>query len=184
MLAFYMAIIDDEDDKAKFEILYNRYKKRMVAAAFSVLKNKEDAEDAVHDTFIKIARNMKAIGNPDSAETLSYVLKAVKNTAINLSKKNTTRNKHMQSQAVEHISDSAFWDKLHIQENYEEVVEAIRSLNDTYRDVLFYHYVADMKIKDIADLLDRNKATIQQQIARGKKKLLETLENDGRDSFG
>lgn len=184
MLAFYMAIIDDEDDKAKFEILYNRYKKRMVSTAFSVLKNKEDAEDAVHDTFIKIARNMHAIGNPDSAETLSYVLKAVKNTAINLSKKNTTRNKHMQSQAVEHISDSAFWDKLHIQENYEEVVEAIRSLNDTYRDVLFYRYVADMKIKDIADLLDRNKATIRQQIARGKKKLLETLENDGRDSFG
>lgn len=184
MLAFYMTFIDDEDDKAKFEILYNRYKKRMVATAFSVLKSKEDAEDAVHDAFIKIARNMKAIGDPESAETLSYVLKAVKNTAINLSKKNTTRNKHMQFQAVEDISDSAFLDKLHIQESYEETVEAIRGLNEPYRDVLFYHFVADMKIKDIAYLLGRNKATVQQQIIRGKKKLLETLENDGRDSFG
>lgn len=184
MLAFYMTFIDDEDDKAKFENLYNRYKKRMVFTAFSVLKNREDAEDAVHDTFIKIARNMRAIGDPDSAETLSYVLKAVKNTAINLSKKNATRNKHMQSQEVEHISDSVFLEKLRIQENYEKVVEAIRSLNEPYRDVLFYHFVADMKIKDIADLLDRNKATVQQQITRGKKKLLESLENEWRDSLG
>lgn len=69
MLAFYMSFIDDEDDKAKFEILYNSYKKRMVSTAFSILNNREDAEDAVHDTFIKIARNMRAIGDPDSGET-------------------------------------------------------------------------------------------------------------------
>lgn len=181
MLAFYMTFIDGEDDKDKFEILYNTYRKRMVYAAFSVLNNKEDAEDAVHDTFIKIARNMRSIGDPESDETLSYVLKAVKNTAINLSKKNTTRNKHIQSQDVDNISDGAFLDKLRIQENYEEVVEAIRSLNDTYRDVMFYHFIAGMKSRDIADLLDRNKSTVQQQIARGKKKLLEILENDLRD---
>ena len=72
-------------------------------------------------------------------------------------------------------------DKLRIQENYEEVVEAIRSLNDTYRDVMFYHFVAGMKIRDIADLLDRNKSTVQQQIIRCKKKLTEILENDLRD---
>ena len=181
MLAFYMTFIDGEDDKAKFEILYNTYRKRMVYTAFSVLNNKEDAEDAVHDTFIKIARNMRSIGDPESDETLSYVLKAVKNTAINLSKKNTTRNKHIQSQDVDNISDGAFLNKLRIQENYEEVVEAIRSLNDIYRDVMFYHFIAGMKSRDIADLLDRNKSTVQQQIVRGKKKLLEILENDLRD---
>lgn len=181
MLLFYMSLIDNDDDRTKFEILYNKYRKRMVYTAYSVLGNNEDAEDAVHDTFIKIARNMRSIQDPDSDETLSYVLKAVKNTAINLSKKNTTRNKHMQSQDVKDISDSAFLDKLRIQENYEEAVKAIRSLNDTYKDVLFYYFVEGMKAKDIADLLGRNKATVQQQIIRGKKKLLKILGNDLRD---
>lgn len=181
MLLFYMSLIDNDDDRTKFEILYNKYRKRMVYTAYSVLGNNEDAEDAVHDTFIKIARNMNSVGDPKSNETLSYVLKAVKNTAINLSKKNTTRNKHMQSQDVKDISDSAFLDKLRIQENYEEVVKAIRSLNDTYKDVLFYYFVEGMKAKDLADLLGRNKATVQQQIIRGKKKLLEILGNDLRD---
>lgn len=89
-----MSLIDNDDDRAKFEILYSEYRKRMVYIAYSVLRNSEDAEDAVHDTFIKIARNMNSIGDPKSNETLSYVLKATKNTAINLSKKNVKRNKH------------------------------------------------------------------------------------------
>ena len=63
MLAFYMAFIDDEDDREKFEIIYNVYRKRMVSTAYSLLRNHEDAEDAVHDTFIKIARNMNSIGD-------------------------------------------------------------------------------------------------------------------------
>lgn len=176
-----MSFIDDDDDRAKFEILYYKYRKRMVHTAFFVLKNKEDAEDAVHDTFIKIARNMRSVGDPNSSETLSYVLKATKNTAINLSQKNTTRNKHIQLENVENISDGQFFEKIRIQENYEEVVKAIRSLNDTYRDVLFYYFVQNMKAKDIADLLGRSNSAVQQQIIRGKKKLLEKLENDLRD---
>lgn len=181
MLALYTSLIEDENDREKFNILYHTYRKRMLFTADSVLHNKEDAEDAVHDTFIKIARNMKSIGNPDSNETLSYVLKAAKNTAINLSKKNAIGNKHIQLEDVENISDGQFLEKLRIQENFEEVVEAIRSLNGTYRDVMFFHFVQGMKAKDIADLLGRSNSAVQQQIIRGKKKLLEILENDLRD---
>lgn len=181
MLMFYMSLIDNDDDRAKFEILYNSYRKRMAYVAFAVLGNNEDAEDAVHDTFIKIARNMQSIGNPDSERTLSYVLKATKNTAINLSQKNVNRNKHIQLDNIENVSDEQFLEKLCIQENYKEVIEVIQSFNDTYRDVLYFYFVEGMKAKDIADLLGRSNSAIQQQIVRGKKKLLEILENDLRD---
>lgn len=32
-----------------------------------------------------------------------------------------------------------------------------RELNDTYRDVMFFHFVSGMKIAEIADLLGRKK---------------------------
>lgn len=108
MLMFYMSLVDNDDDREKFEILYNKYRKRMVYTAYSVLGNNEDAEDAVHDTFIRIARNMRSIGDPNSNETLSYVLKAAKNTAINLSQKNAARNQHIQLEDIENISDGQF----------------------------------------------------------------------------
>lgn len=181
MLALYMSFIDDEDDQAKFEIIYHTYRKRMVLTADSVLHNKGDAEDVVHDTFIKIARNMKSIDEPKSNKTLSYVIKATKNNAINLLNKNERRDELIKLDNVEDMTDEQFFEKLSLTESYEEIVDAIRSLNDTYKDVMFYHFVEEMKIRDIADLLDKKNSAVQQQLIRGKKKLLEILEKDLRD---
>ena len=88
MLALYMSFIDSEDDREKFEIIYNEYRKRMVSTAYSILHNHEDAEDAVHDAFIRIAKNMKSIDDPKSKKTLAYVITATKNNAINIFNKN------------------------------------------------------------------------------------------------
>ncbi len=181
MLALYMSFIDDKDDRVKFEIIYHTYRKRMVLTADSVLHNKDDAEDAVHDTFIKIAHNMKSIDEPESDKTLSYVIKATKNNAINLLNKNKRRNELIKIDDVENMTDEQFFEKLSLTESYEEIVTAIRNLNDTYRDVMFYHFVKEMKIKDIADLLGKKNSAVQQQLIRGKKKLLEILEKDSRD---
>lgn len=94
MLAFYMALIDEESDKEKFERIYHLYAKRMLKMAYSVLHNRSQCEDVVHEAFIKIARNIKAVDEVDSVKTLSYVLKATKNTAINWDKKAPKGKKH------------------------------------------------------------------------------------------
>ena len=147
----------------------------MVSTAYSVLHNAEDAEDTVHNTFIKIAQNMKAIDDPKSAKTLSYVIKATKNNAINLLNKNTAKSEAEFGDEIKDIPDEDFFEKLDIEESYKEVVEAIQALGDTYRDVMFYHFVCDMKIKDIATLLGKKNSAVKQQLIRGKKKLLEEL---------
>lgn len=180
MLYLYLAMIEDDNDRNKFEIIYYNYRKRMVYEAYSVLHNTEDAEDAVHDTFIKIAQNIKSIDEPNSTKTLSYVLKAVKNTSINMYNKNKKHDDFVDTEMLENITDEEFFEKLEISENYNEVVNAIRNLSSKYRDVMFYHFVNEMKINDIADLLGRKKSTVQQQLVRGKKQLIEFLETDLR----
>lgn len=184
MLALYLSLIDNEDDRDKCEIIYNEYRKRMIATANSVLQNEQDAEDVLHDTFIKIARNMKAIDDPYSDKTLSYLLKAVKNTAKDFLKKKENRKEVAAQDYVENIPDAQFLEKLRIKDRYNKVVNAIRKLNDTYRDVMFFHFVSGMKIAEIADLLGRKRSTVQQQLVRGKKKLIEILETDLRDQNG
>lgn len=176
MLALYMSFIDDEKNKPKFEIIYYTYREKMLLMADSVLHNRQDAEDAVHDTFIKIARNMKSIGEPESNKTLSYVLKATKNTAINLHNKNKSNDNRIYFDTIDDISDHEFLDKLDISENYNKVVQAILKLDDKYKDVMFYHFVQEMKVSEVADLLGRKKSTVKQQLVRGKKLLLETLD--------
>ena len=61
MIAMYMSFIDSEDDREKFEIIYHEYRKRMVSVAYSILLTVKTLRDAVHETFIRIAKNMKPL---------------------------------------------------------------------------------------------------------------------------
>lgn len=177
MLFLYLSFIDDKKDESKFEALYYEYRDRMMDMALSVLHNKEDAEDAVHNTFICIAKNMKSIDETKSVRTLSYVLKATKNTSINILKK---RNKHetISLEDIENIPDEDFFEKLNLKQQYNDVVNAIVKLDDKYKDVLFYHFVNGMSANEISELLGRKQSTVKQQLVRGKALLLKLLGDD------
>lgn len=177
MLAFYLTLVDSEAGKSKFEIIYHKYAKRMYTMAYSVLHNHEDAEDAVHEAFIAIARNIKSIDDPASQRTLSYVLKAVKNTAINIKNKKNREPKYTYIDEIKSMADKDFLEMLEIQDDYNNVIKAINALDEKYSDVLYMHFVEGMQAGEIADLLGRKKATVKQQLVRGKKLLLNNLKD-------
>ena len=62
MLLLYLSLIDDQDDKDKFEYLYNSFHVYMLEEAYKIVKNNYDAEDVVHDTFMDLAKNIKYFG--------------------------------------------------------------------------------------------------------------------------
>ena len=57
----YLSMIESESDKSLFEQLYIRYKGLMYHIAYRILQNREDAEDAVHQAFVSIAKNIKKL---------------------------------------------------------------------------------------------------------------------------
>ena len=50
MLVFYLAALDSDDDKNKFEYIYRKYYRFMLHTAAGIIKNPTLAEDAVHET--------------------------------------------------------------------------------------------------------------------------------------
>lgn len=85
MLLLYLNLIDDEQQRIEFEEIYTTYRKQMILLAKSFLHNDADAEDVVHDVFLRIAtKHMKFIqGLKDPEDVRNYLLKATKNTALN-----------------------------------------------------------------------------------------------------
>ena len=81
MIILYQALIKEEKDKTKFELLYLKYRNQMLNVAFNVLNDQYEAEDAVHTAFIGIAKNMDKIEDVDSNDSRNYCLKSAKNTA-------------------------------------------------------------------------------------------------------
>ena len=174
MLFFYLTLIDDDNEKSKFEIIYYEYRERMFAAAFEILNNKQDAEDAVHNAFVGIAKNMKSIGEAKSKRTLSYCIKAARNSAINICNKNN-KIKFLEYSDNLKIFDEDFFNELFEKESYNKVVEAILKLDEIYRIPLYYHYVEGMKIKEIAMLLNIGQSAVNMRIKRGKTELLKMI---------
>ncbi len=180
MLMLYLSLMDDENDKSKFETIYYEYRERMFAAAFDVVKNNEDAEDAVHNAFIGVANNLKSIGDPLSKRTLSYVIKAAKNAAINIyNKNNKIKTVEFDDNII--ISDDDFFDEISNVEEAEKIVDAICKLKDTYKMPMYYYFVCDMKISDVANLLGLSNSAVKVRIHRGKKELLRITGVDSDD---
>lgn len=181
MLSFYMTLVDEED-QSKFEEIYYAYRKQMFFLAQGILKSQMDAEDAVHEVFVNIAvKHMKTIKNISSEDDLrNYILKATKNTALNIAKKksrtvslDTDFNPNF---ALEKVTDNSFKESICEQINYDSLVEAILRLDEKYRDVIYFHYVVGLTLQETAVLLNRKIATVNTQIVRGKKILLKNLE--------
>ena len=184
MLAFYLSLIDNDNDRKLFERIYYAHRKQMLTLAFAILENEDDAEDLVHDVFCNIAEKyMQSLQNIKNEQDMkNYLLKATKNSA--LSKKRDTKP-HISLHESEYMlnkddmNDNEFLDMICNNISYQEVLSAIRSLDKKYEDVLYLHFVIGMTIPEVAEHLNRNKQTVKKQLFRGKLLLLEKLSLNG-----
>ena len=81
------------DDKSKFVILYEKYSRLMMKVALNILHDSFLAEDAVHDAFVNVAKNMEKIGRVESLETKNYLIVVTKNASIDIYRKRSIRMK-------------------------------------------------------------------------------------------
>lgn len=170
----------DESHKSMLEQIYKKYKNRMYISAFGILNDPQKAEDAVHDSFIAISRHLDKLGDIDSVGTASYVIKTAKNTALNYARKGFNEIPYLISEE-DMVADENMLDRLCTKENYRIVVESIMSLGEKYRDVLSLYYLNELSVSEIASLLLRKENTVKQQLARGRRKLINMIEKELED---
>lgn len=183
----YLNPPDVPEDKALLETLYHTYRKQMFCLARSILHDDMAAEDAVQDVFLRIAaRHLPVIRKIACPEDLrNYLLKATKNTALNtLKSKRREQAARISLADTEEISDEAFLERICARAEYDAVVRAIGAMDEIYRDVLYYHFVMELSVSEVAVALERKQSTVKKQLVRGKKLLLEQLEPSKEGSNG
>lgn len=148
MLALYLAYLDDANDQRLFEDIYYSYRKQMVTLALSILGKKEDAEDAVSKVFVRIAeKNWDVVrGIKSDTDLRNYLLKATKNTSLNMIKARKKENVSLDTiseyylEGIEELSDDSFLEVICNRVEAEKVKKTILQMNEKYRDVLYYQH--------------------------------------------
>lgn len=192
MLALYLAYLDDDNDQKLFEDMFLSYRKQMVTFAVTILGNEDDAQDAVGDVFLRIAqKNWDVVRGIDNETDLrNYLLKATKNASLNKIKTKKKENVSLDTiieydmEGIEDLSDDTFLELICNKYEYDKVVQAIKLLNEKYRDAMYCHYVMEMTVPQTAKSLNQKLSATKQQLVRGKKMLLSLLSKKGVEKDG
>lgn len=166
-----------DKEKTTLELIYEKYRNRMYMAAYRIVKNPTVAEDVLHDTFVALSKNTEKLKNVDSLYTASYVTKAARNHALNTIKKAQQSN-IVSIEEIDIVSDESVLDELCTEENVNIIVSSILALDEKYRDVLSLYYFNELTVSEIAVSLGRKESTVKQQLARGRRRLIDTIKKE------
>ena len=172
MLFFYLSLIETEEDKSKFEKLYYDYRKLMKYIAVDMLHDEFLAEDAVHEAFIKLTRYIKNINENDCHKTKSFIVIVIRSVCMDMLKKDK-RDKLI---SIDEIEDVGYSDADSF-ENVElaEITSLIKTLPDTYRNIVELKVCYDLSDKEIADIIGIDNAALRKRIQRARALLRKKL---------
>lgn len=161
-----------KEESAKLKRLFEIYEQPMYRIAFAVLKDSAAAEDAVSDAFMRIIPKIGKIGEPDSPKTKSYIIKILKNTAIDIYRRKIRFNSYFMDaeEEFDKIPDTS--------ENYDDIVfsdkteKMLDSLGKTDRQIILLRCSEEMTWREVADSLEMTESNVRKRYERAKKKLL------------
>lgn len=178
MLSVYLMMIDNSDDKVKFEKVYKNFKNIMLNRAYEIVKDRQLAEDAVHNAFLKIINNLPKIYDADSNSTKWYVIVIVTNEAKKIYNK---ENKILKAELMDMESDFNLEAIVEDKNIVEKVKREIDLLPEIYRDTMSLKYYNDLSNKEISSVLSIPISTVKKRLQRGRKILIQKLGEKNND---
>lgn len=162
--------MSDPEHERLFQLIYEKYRYLMLKVAYDVLKDKQLAEDAVHEAFIKAAYNTQKIHIYHSVSPKRYLITITKNTSIDMYRK---RQKLLQNEiCLSNIPENTDVEYSDIDKDVDDLLyQSIQRLPDKYRDVLLLKFLYGYTNTEITHILNISEGNVRQRIARGKKKL-------------
>lgn len=167
----YLQMIETEEDSSKFEAIYREYRDLLFFLADRRLRSPQDAEDAVHQVFVRLAENIRRI-EPVGPRTKRLVIVMLENTVTDLLRR---RSIHPTLAYTEELCQTADGP-----ESGDRLLEdCILRLSERQRAVIWLKYDQGCSLREVAGLLGITLANAQKLDQRAKKKLEELYREGG-----
>jgi RNA polymerase sigma-70 factor (ECF subfamily) len=169
-------------DLAAFEELVNRYEARIFRLTMNITQNREDAQDAAQDAFLKAFQNLDRFQG-DSRFYTWLVRIAVNEALMRLRKRRPNvisldQPLETEEDVIPHQLQD--WDPTP-EQRYERTEmnsilnEAITKLDPIFRTVFLLRDVEQLSTEETAELLDISVPAVKSRLLRARLKLRENL---------
>ena len=137
----------------------------MYRLSYSILKNEEDAQDAVQEAIYNAYKKLET--SKDNRKFKSWIYKIVTNTSFEI-----FRNK---KNYIDIEQENIAAEKIDIDTNLT-LWKAVQGLEQPYRTTITLFYYEDMSIKEISEITGSKVDAIKKQLSRGRDKIKEEID--------
>ena len=130
-----------------FDIFYEETKKTVFFALASIVKNKDEVDDLIQDTYVKFLENIGKYKSKTNVK--AYLSTMAHNIAIN--HYNKEKRLVHNDLVFDYIKDDT-------KEEFStdiEVVEMLKDLDQLSKEIVILHVINELKFKEIANIVDK-----------------------------
>lgn len=171
------------DDRDAFARLVERHADRGFALALRILKNSDDAEDVVQDSFLKLWTHRKRM-EIGRAKFSTWLYRVITNRCIDLRRKPAMDDIETAPEVADEAEDAL--SRLHRASMTSLLEAALSRLPDQQRVAVILSYHEAMSNAEIAEVMETTVMAVESLLKRGRQQLRKHLsrsEDDIRQSF-
>jgi RNA polymerase sigma-70 factor (ECF subfamily) len=165
----------------RFQELVTRYQSMIAGIAWRSGCRREDVEDVVSEVLLKVYRNLHQY-RPDHAFS-TWLYKLTANHVVDRSRrmKKERGRTEMPEQVEDHTPGAD--DAMEEDERHALVREALKHVDERYREVMHLVYVEGLKVEETARILGTPEGTVKTRLMRGREALKKVLMRRNPEHF-
>ena len=156
-----------------FEKLVDKHKSYAYTIALNILKNKEDAEEVAHDSFLKAYKNLASFNKQSKFSTWFY--RIVFNTSITHQRKRKVKKEDLQ--LIEYSYGAHAKAELEIEDQKHYINQGLDRLSEADRLIISLFYLKELSIEEIGEITNIQGNTIKVKLHRARKRLAQEMKN-------
>ncbi|MEK7519398.1 MAG: RNA polymerase sigma factor [Patescibacteria group bacterium] len=161
----------------EFSDIYDQNINRIYRFIFVKVNSKEVAEDLCSETFLRTWQAFQKAGNPGHSQKIKNPSAFLYQIARNLVVDHYREKGRTQFISIENLPivdpRMTIGEKVALNSDLEQVKIALANLNEDYQNVIIWHYLDDLPIPEIAQILDKQEGAVRVQLHRALKCLKE-----------
>jgi RNA polymerase sigma-70 factor (ECF subfamily) len=167
----------DREQIKEFRRLYETVFPILFRVAYRIAGSEEAAEDLCQEAFFRLHEKKMVFPNPDEAKY--WLIRVVKNAALNYAKRKVRERKAYQKAFREDVRVAETGEhELLKKETREEVLKALEQLPENLRIVLILKEYGELNYKEIGRALGISEGNVKVRVFRARERLAGLLEEE------
>lgn len=174
-------------DENALNLLLDYNKRYIYAIAFALLKNQEDADDAVQKTMITVWQSISTLENPEAFKSWLYRIAHTRSLNVLQSKKN---NRYIMDEDISEMPQLEDMESnLMLPQVYAEredlrkrLFRIIDSLSAVQRESIVLYYFNDRSVAEISEIMDCSENTVKSRLYLARHSIKTRIEEQERKS--